>query len=80
MQVDDAQIALQGQSRLEKASFRVGTVRKVISGKGVLVDWGSSQDDGKCYMYLSGYEPEAGDRVIAAKYKRSFYILGKLVK
>lgn len=80
MQVDNAQVALQGQEKRETPDFRVGTVIKAASGKGILIDWGGSKDDGKYYMYLSGYEPEAGDRVIAARYKRSYYILGKLVK
>ena len=80
MQADNAQIALQGQERREPPAFRVGTVRKAVSGKGVLINWGGSEDDGKYYMYLSSYEPQAGDRVIAARYKGSCYILGKLVK
>lgn len=80
MQVNDVQIAIQGQENQENIPFRIGTVRRNISGQGVQIDWNGAQEDNKYYMRLGNYEPKVGDRVIAVKYKGTYCILGNLVR
>lgn len=77
MQVKDFEFE-QTKPRQESGLLRIGRV-KSAGPNGTVLDWGQNSGDVKAYMRLEGYAPEAGDQVLAVKFRGSYYILGKLV-
>ena len=58
-------------------AFRIGTIA-TTSGKPTIRFAGETEPSAKGYSYLSSYTPAVGDRVLLARVKGTYVILGKL--
>lgn len=62
----------------DRSQYKIATITDV-SGRTRVRFAGESQSTQKRYSYLSSYTPVVGDRVLMARVKGSYVILGKLM-
>lgn len=59
--------------------YKIGTIASA-DGKPTITFAGESEPSGKGYTYLTSYNPKTGDRVLLARVKGTYVILGKLAQ